>query len=351
MRLSRLFALAALVAAAGAAPTMVPAQPAATAACTPGAKLQFICGVRNPEDLVQIPRSDWIIGSGLSVANAPGTGGLIIIDGKTRTATKAVLQLGGPALKPFDACPGPVDPTRFSAHGLNLLAQGRGRLFVVGHGAREAIEVFSISQPRGRPPQLQWIGCIPAPQGANFNSVAALSDGRVIATDFYHAPLTMGDALAGRNTGAVYAWKPGGAFQKLPGTELPGPNGVEVTPDKRYLFVAVTGSSSTMRYELADTTKPPAVIKTDFRTDNLRWGQDGRLLLAGPGADPACRPGPGVRCPMASVVGALDPRTMKLDILLQTAEPAFQGLSSALIVGKTLWLGSYTADRAAYTSL
>ena len=41
-----------------------------------------------------------------------------------------------------------------------------------------------------------------------------------------------------------------------------------------------------MRYELADTTKAPLAIKTDFRTDNLRWGPDGKLLLAGPGVDP-----------------------------------------------------------------
>jgi hypothetical protein len=32
-------------------------------------------------------------------------------------------------------------------------------------------------------------------------------------------------------------------------------------------------------------------------------------------------------------------------------ESGFQGLSSALIVGKTLWLGSYMSDRAAYVGL
>jgi hypothetical protein len=133
---------------------------------------------------------------------------------------------------------------------------------------------------------------------------------------------------------------------------LPGANGVEVSRDRKYLFVAVTGTSSVMRYDLADTAKAPLSIKTDFRTDNLRWGPDGKLLLAGPGVDANCKPGPGVRCLGTPVVGALDPATMKLDIVYRgPPEPSFQGLSSALIVDKTLWLGSYMTDRVAYTAL
>jgi hypothetical protein len=93
-------------------------------------------------------------------------------------------------------------------------------------------------------------------------------------------------------------------------------------------------------------------LKTEFRTDNLRWGPSGKLLLAGPAPDPACKPAPGVRCPLAPEVGALDPATMGLTVVLKTpSEPTFQGLSSALIVGDTIWLGSYQTDRIAYTKL
>ena len=43
---------------------------------------------------------------------------------------------------------------------------------------------------------------------------------------------------------------------------------------------------------------------------------------------------------------------MEVTRLLTTpAEPAFQGLSSALIVDGVLWLGSYNTDRIAYTPL
>jgi hypothetical protein len=337
-------------------PAGAPAQVSAStvAGCDPGAKLRYICGFRNPEDLVQVPGSDWIIGSGLADATRPGSGGLILVDPKKINAAKIAFKAAAKAEPPFAACPGPVDPAKFSAHGLNILPQGRGRarLFVVGHGGREAIEVFDVRDGRLEP-TLTWIGCIPAPAGGQMNSVVGLADGRVLATEFYAAPLTMADALQGKNTGAVFSWKPGSAgFEKMPGTDLPGPNGIEVSPDRKHLFVAVTGTSSVMRYDLADTAKAPAVLKTEFRTDNLRWGPGGKLLLAGPGPDPSCKPGPGVRCILMPEVGALDPATMGLSMLLKgPAEPNFQGLSSALVVGDVLWLGSYMADRVAYSSL
>ena len=326
----------------------------AIAGCESGVRLAFVCGVRNPEDLVQVPGSSWIIGSGLADAARPGSGGLILIDPKAVTAHKFAFQSAAKAQAPFTACPGPLDAAKFSAHGLNILPQGRGqaRLFVVGHGGREAIEVFDVRSGRLEP-TLTWIGCIPTPAGGQMNSVVGLADGRVLATEFFAAPLTMGDALQGKNTGAVFSWKPGAArFEKLAGTELPGANGIEVSPDGKRLFVAVTGTSSVLRFDMADTTKAPMVLKTEFRTDNLRWGPGGKLLLAGPGPDPACKPGPGVRCVLALMVGALDPNTMGLTMLLKTpAEPDFQGLSSALVVDNVLWLGSYMADRVAYTSL
>lgn len=335
-------------------PALAPAQtPAAPPPCTGhGVKLSFICDVNNPEDLVQVPGVDWIIASNFANAQRPGSGGLTLIDPASRKATRVAIG-AGKAAAPFDRCPGPLDFSKFSAHGLNIrsLSIGKARLLVVGHGGREAIEVFDVASGKGAP-TMTWAGCIPSPAGANMNSVTQLSDGRVIVSDFVHAPLTMGDALQGKNTGAVYAWKPGGAFEKLPGTDLPGPNGIEVTPDRKYLFLAVTGASSVLRFELADTAKPPQAIKTDFRTDNLRWGPGGKLLLAGPGTDPNCKPGPGVRCFGTAVVGALDPGTMKLTEVIRTPpEPGFQGTSSGLIVGKTVWLGSYMADRVAYAGL
>src|ERR1700730_14730189 len=50
--------------------------------CEPDGRVQFICGPAGAEDLVPVPKSDWVIASGLS---APGH--LYLISGRDRSAT------------------------------------------------------------------------------------------------------------------------------------------------------------------------------------------------------------------------------------------------------------------------
>jgi hypothetical protein len=327
---------------------------AAGSSCPAAGGMRFICGVLNPEDLVQVPGSNWIIASGMADAAKPGSGALTLIDA-TRAAAVRLYPSRQAMVKPskvYGDCFGPPDADRFSAHGLNIRSDGPGRatLFVINHG-REAVEVFAVDT-RKHIPTLAWLGCVRAPVGAFFNSVAGLKDGRILATNFFQAPMTMQDLRSGKNTGAVYAWAPEGRFEKLPGTDAPGPNGIEVTPDMAWVFVAATGNKTLTRYDLAATDKAPWTMKLSFAADNLRWGPDGKLLAAGPGDAPDCKPAPGARCPQPGVIAALDPKTLTLSPVKTTApEPAFQGLSSALIVGRTLWLGSHSADRVAYLPL
>lgn len=350
MKLSALaaFAAFALFAAAQPSPAQPPGGGAQAANCDPGAAVRFVCGVRNPEDLVLIPGTDWIVGSQWVMNVGQGPGGLFLIDRKAHTATKLPAP-AGVARKPFSACEGPPVLARLSTHGLHVRSAGRGKaiLYAVGHGGREAIEVFDIRIPRSGPPEVTWAGCIMAPTGATMNAVAPLADGRVIATDFYDAPLTLGDAQAGRDTGAVYIWKPGGAFSKMPGTEMAAPNGLEITPDGKYMFVAEWGKSIIKRFEVAAPERAPWSMQLTFRADNVRWAPDGRLLMAGPGPASGCAPG--ARCPMIPVVGALDPRTLTLTMVKEgPAERAMGAISTALIVGDELWTGSYGGDRVAY---
>ncbi len=282
----------------------------------------------------------------------PGTGGLMLIDTAARTASVVTWRVARPR-EPYTGCATGPEPARFSAHGLAIRAVGprRSRLFVVGHHGREAIEVFDISSGAGTP-TATWIGCIRVPAGRWNNAVAALPDGRLIVTDFVDSPTTIWDVIAGRVTGAVYMWSPGRGFSKLSGTELSGPNGVEVSPDGRYLFVAVSGASSVLRYALADTRVPPAVVRPGFRTDNLRWGPGGRLLLAGPQFRPDY--GPGQDPPAESLaVAAVDPTSLAVSPVAEfPVSPGFTKLSSALILDDVLWLGAPPPiDRVAYVRL
>ena len=58
-----------------------PVGAAQPASCAPAGGLSFICGVQNPEDLVLVPNSRWMIASGM----APGSG-LHLVDTRAKTA-------------------------------------------------------------------------------------------------------------------------------------------------------------------------------------------------------------------------------------------------------------------------
>ena len=352
MKLPVLLAAAAfaLLAAAQPSPGQTPVPPAARASapCIANGPVGFVCGVRNPEDLILIPGTDWIVGSEWVSTAQVGQGGLFLIDARAHAATLLPAPQGR-ARKPFTDCAGPPDLATLSTHGLNLSPAGRGKftLYVVGHGGREAIEVFDIVTRRAAPPTVTWAGCVMSPTGATMNAVAPLSGGRLIATNFYQVPLTLNDAQRGVITGAVYLWRPGGAFEKLPGTELAGANGLEVTRDGKYVFAAEWGKSTIKRFEIADSSKTPWSLALPFRIDNVRWAPDGRLLMAGPGAATGCAPG--ARCPMIPMVGALDPSTLTLTLLKQgPAEPTMGAISAAMIASGEMWMGSYTGDRVGY---
>ncbi|HSI19333.1 MAG TPA: hypothetical protein VK980_16305, partial [Sphingomonas sp.] len=117
---------------------------AVPATCEPGVRLNYICDVERPEDLVAIPGTRFIVTSGF----APGAG-LKLVDTEAHRAT--LWFTGGPGQIDADrarypSCPGPVDPKLFNARGLALRRTGEGRwsLHVVNHGGRESIEVFDV---------------------------------------------------------------------------------------------------------------------------------------------------------------------------------------------------------------
>ena len=192
------------------------------------------------------------------------------------------------------------------------------------------------------------------------NSVAAFSDGTLVATVLILPGRTFEDAFAGRNTGIVLQWTPGTPrFVELKGTELVANNGIETSLDDREFYVA---STSTRRVYAFSRAKPGAgplrlAQLKDFGPDNLRWTSDNRLITAGLVDDePACGGRPkdekGIRCPMGYAVVTIDPKTMTAtEIARGPRTPSFTGTAMAAVVGNELWLGSFFADRLAYRLL
>lgn len=325
--------------------------------CPADSELEYLCGVERPEDLVPIPGTDWLVASGF----ASGAG-LKLVNAATRQVRRwydgSPAQIA-PISGAFPACPGPPDPAIFHTRGLSLRDKDGGgwRLLVVNHGGREAIEVFDVAPGAGEP-LLAWRGCLPMPAGHVANSVAAFADGTVLATVLTRPGTTIGDFMLGRVTGAVWQWRPGdAAFGELPGTQLPGNNGIETDPDQRHFYVVAFGLHAVARFDRNDPSAAPSlIVAPDFMPDNIRWSDD-RLLLAGMRLDePACgglrQVVDGVADPMLChrgwVVGELLPAENRIaTVAYGRPQPGFNGHSVAVMLQGQLWLGSYQTDRIA----
>src|SRR5882724_8054543 len=83
------------------------------ASCAPSMGLNFVCGLNQPEDLLQIGASKWVIASGM------GEGaGISIIDSQAKTARRFFTGASRPDLKMYpDFATAPV---RFNSHGIAL---------------------------------------------------------------------------------------------------------------------------------------------------------------------------------------------------------------------------------------
>jgi hypothetical protein len=328
-----------------------------SSACTPSGGLNFICGLQAPEDLVLVPATRWLIASGMVAGS-----GLHLIDTQAKTA-KAMFNSEVSSTRHdknrFPDCPGPLDPKQAILHGLSLRPAQTGgyTLYATNHGGRESVEVFEVNA-RSATPTATWTGCILTPDKVALNSVAAFGDGTLVATVLILPGKTFEDVWAGRNTGVVLMWTPGSkTFRTLAGTELPGNNGIETSADDREFYVASTGLKRIVAFSRANPSKAlrTAQLK-EFAPDNVRLVGD-RLITAGMIDDePACGGAPktpkDIQCPRGWIADAVDPKTMTItEIARGPAAAPYTGTATALPVGDTLWLSSFTADRVAYRAL
>jgi hypothetical protein len=328
----------------------------AEAACDPAAGLTFICGMTNAEDLIQVPGTPWIIASGLSDAEHAG-GHIYFVNARQRSLQ--VLLPGQVAYQQdtsaFGDCPGKPDEAKFSAHGLSLRAGARSRhtLYVVHHGERESIEVFRL-EATAAVPTLTWVGCVVFPAGAFGNGVAALPGGAFAATNFISTndPKAVEKLMAGQPEGGVLVWRPNKGWQDVPGAAtISADNGVAASPDGKQIFVAGTGDQTVVRLPLDGKTKP-AVIKTGFHTDNLRYGSDGLLYAAGQRDTMpnlfACAPNTSQHCTSPFAVLRIDPATLRTrEVVSHPGGPNFVASSTALRIGNEFWFGTPHGDRIA----
>jgi hypothetical protein len=322
--------------------------------CSAVGNVKFICGIVSPEDLVAVPGTAWVVASGY-------VGGAVHLINALDDTSVQVFPTAMPRLRPdrraYPSCPGPLDPNekeKFSAHGLNVRLGRNGvhTMYVVHHGFRESIEVFEIDA-KPRTPALTWVGCILTPDTAIFNAVAPLPDGGLVATNPYRRgdPDANKRSLAGLDTGEVMEWHQGDGWKIIPGSEGPGPNGLEVSKDGEWLYVNLFPTARVIRLSRRQTPIRKDVVELSFHPDNIRWQADGSLLTTGTYAPTLARLSECVRvkCTDASAkVARIDPQTLKVQEIIDfRSDDNFFGATVALRVSKEIWIGSFRGDRIA----
>lgn len=335
--------------AAQAPATQAPAAPATPADCSPDPGISYICGQKRAEDLIQVPRTHWILASWLD-------GGLVAIDAKDRSTT---LLYPSPSVREqFDAqtyagCPGAPNAeqqARFSVAGIALQPRKDGTytFYAVHYGWERGLDVFQLDA-RGKTPFVTWIGCVLVPEALGLDGVVPLPDGGVIGTNWTPrgaASREMGARMReGAINGELWEWHPGKPWSKLPGSESSGPNGIEISRDGKWLYVCAWGNQTFFR--LSRTGYPVERLTTahlGFRPDNVRWAPDGMLIVAG---QMETTPAAGHAVNGTRVV-KIHPRTLAVTELVNVADtPKFFRGTGAYQVGNEIWVGSSRADRIA----
>jgi sugar lactone lactonase YvrE len=193
---------------------------------------------------------------------------------------------------------------------------------------------------------LVWRGCEIAQH--DYNDLAILPDGGFVGT--YPTGLSAGNG--GSATGYVARWTQGKGEAEVPGTRMRLPNGVVVSADGRHMYVNEFGARVVRQYDL-ESGKEIGSVKVDFLPDNLTWTKEGRLLVAGvKGARGDCPEGSGRRCIDGFGVAEIDPAGMQARTIFDSAifdsssaGPLISGVSVALEVDDSIYLGAFLGDR------
>ncbi len=180
-----------------------------------------------------------------------------------------------------DSCTAP--PTHLGSHGIHLSKRTDGRMevLVVNHVERESIEAIELVHNSSGYAGV-WHGCVSHPTGL-FNDVAATGDGGFVATIMMEKSLnarkdSMEVILSGKDTGYIVEWHPGRSLIRLPNSEAPLNNGIQLSKDRRFIYFnawsvrQVRKRATAGRSSVVKVSKSMCSVAT--RQFERAWGRD-----------------------------------------------------------------------------
>jgi sugar lactone lactonase YvrE len=305
----------------------------------------FVEGVWNPEDLVSLPDSPWIIVS--AMRSQKRRGGLLAAH---RHRSASALEI------PWSDCAeqGRLGRDLFDPHGISARRLGEDvyELLVIDHGGGEAVDRLRVDIGSDCPVIAECERIVQPPHTSG-NAVAHMADGGFVLTSMFDPDDAdrLSKFAEGRPTGGVWRWTRDHGWGRFGSLELSGANGIAAASDGSAVYVSEWSARRIWRLNPDGEAIDHAL--TRFLPDNLRWTSNGKLLVAGQLTRPELLFGCEARgepCPLAFEVAVLDPDTLKLESRVSADEEqakawGFGGATGALEVDAELWVGSFTGER------
>ena len=122
----------------------------------------------------------------------------------------------------------------------------------------------------------------------------------------------------------------------MPGSEGTAPNGLEISKDGRWLYIAGWAEEKLTRLSRGQTPIQKDVVALGFRPDNVRMSPDGSVLFAAGHTDKDGRSITEPREPLreTSNVATIDPQTLEVRRIFQ--HPAMDGFVAST-TGRPDW--------------
>lgn len=307
--------------------------------------LSLVEGFANPEDVELVPARRVLLVSEMG-ADAPNGGGALSavvwtpeagLVGEPRKLWPSERAMPPAPSAGDPECVSPPDPQTFSGHGLAVIRSTPelSLVGVVGHGAREALELFELFE-EGPDVRARWVGCVPLPTDSAANDLAP-GPRSLFVTNYIptvhglRALFWLQVASFGWNTGKVLEWRPKRGWRSLPGTEGPLPNGIAVVDGD--LYVAYNGAARVVRRSI-EGAAPTQDFALPGNPDNLSVSPSGAILVAL--LDP--------ETPGAWAIASLQPKAGTVEVIFRHHGRDLPAVTSVVTDGSRYYLGSMASD-------
>ncbi len=304
-----------------------------------------VCSFADPEDIADLAGTPWLM---ISEGAVDGSSGLSAFNTTTGTIVRFRSDALGPAC--FAAARGGGIGIRRDTGGFRLvrILHGAPPGTAVANDAVETIRIAFV----GGEPRLTRSGCVAAPVPYFLNDIAPLPDGGFAATHMFDPGIPRDEReaafRAGMPTGFLVRWSAVTGWKRILHSEGSFPNGVDASPDGRWLAFAETYGHAINRIRPDGSGRTRLAVA--MQPDNVTARRDGTFVVVGGTGQPLVstrrcpefrRPG----CGFPAMAARIDFDRSRLTTIAVSDGIATPGFSVGVVKRGRIYLGTSFGDR------